>query len=400
MKLDTIIEQLKQWLILSVNDLIKIKNYIATKYIAASQRERAEILSNTVHQVLDKHLDGVDQEYKKALKYNILSSTIGQSNYDISKYDVFKSIFDLDLPPSTQIELASNWIDQSTDLKLETGDILEFVIAYSQENDQTFMPRTLADNQHQHHYQATSTAKTHRKNPIWTFINTYFFNTEFAITFIILAIIGFTLGSAIVLSTPDVLESKPAIIIERSLSAYENPFVTDKVLLMKTLSVKKMEGQYLVTILYDYPESEKNLFYYKPFDFMALKSYLINIRGSYIGESPYLNRIVNIAKLNDIDPLLLLSIIGQEQSFIPNNNPNKDKIINNPYNVYYSWESYNTTLSDTTQIAINTIKNSLEKRNSQDTDAIEWLNTTYAEDQNWHKGVREIYAFLDDLCRR
>lgn len=393
--MDTIIEQLKQWLILSVNDLIKIKNYIAQKYITSSQRERAEILSNTVHQVLDKHLEGVDQEYKNALKYNILSSTIGQSNYDISKYDVFKSIFDLDLPPSAQIEIASNWIDQSTDLNLDTSDILEFVIAYSQENDQAFTPRTLVDRQYHH-----PTTSAHKESRFWALINTYFFNTEFAIAFIILAIIAFTLGSAIVLSTPEVLESKPAIIIERSNPVYNNPFINDRILLMKTVSVKKQEGQYLVSILYDYPESEKKLFYYRPFDFMTLRSYLINIRGGYVGQAPYLNQIVNIAKLNDIDPLLLISIIGQEQSFIPSTSPNKDKIINNPYNVYYSWESYNTNLSDSTQIAINTIKNSLEKRSSQDTDAIEWLNRTYAEDQNWHKGVREIYAFLNDLCRQ
>ncbi|GAU77060.1 hypothetical protein [Fusibacter sp. 3D3] len=396
--METIIDQLKQWLILSLSDLLKIKKYIAQKYIKSTQKERAEILSNTVHQVLDKHLSGVDQAHKNALKYSILSSTIGQKKYDISKYDIFKSIFELDLPPSDQITLASDWIDQSTDLNLDASDILEFVIAYSEANDQHYIPERLTDTYRE--LPSKTALKNLKKHPILDFMQHFFFNPEFVITLFILSIIAITLGSAIVLSEPEPQEINRTLQIVRTLNPRSNSFASQHLFLMKTVSVRHGVDRSDVLIEYEQLKTDKPPYSYEAFNFMTLKSYLLNIRQSYLGESPYLNEVIHISKLNDIDPLLLISIIGQEQNFIPNTHLDKDQIINNPYNVFYSWKVYNTTLSDSTQIAINTIKNSFERKNIKDMDDIEWLNQTYAEDQNWHKGVKEIYTFLNDLCRQ
>lgn len=396
--METIINQLKQWLILSLSDLLKIKKYIAQKYIKASQKERAEILSNTVHQVIDKHLDGIDREHKAALKYNILSSTLAQNNYDISKYDIFRSIFELDLSPSDQITLASDWIDKSTDLNLDASDILEFVIAYSEANDQQYIPERLSDTYRE--LPQKPYFKNSKRHPIWDFIAQHLLHTEFVITLFIVSIIAITLGSAIVLSKPEPKEIKHSIQIVRTVNSRSNPFSSQHLFLMKTVSVKNLVDTSEVFIEYEKPKGDQTPYSFKPFDFMTLKSYLLNVRHSYIGESPYLNEVIHISKLNDIDPLLLISIIGQEQNFIPNDNVNKTQIVNNPYNVFYSWKAYNTTLSDSTQIAINTIKNSFDKKDREDMDNIEWLNQTYAEDLNWHKGVKEIYNFLDDLCRQ
>ena len=396
--METIIRQLKQWLVLSLTDLLKIKKYISQKYIKASQEERAEILSNTVHQVLDQNLDGIAKKHKTALKRTILSNTLAQKNYDISKYDIFKSIFELDLPPSDQITLASDWIDKSTDLNLDASDILEFVIAYSEANDEQYLPETLADTYRE--LPRKPYFENHKKRPIWDFINFHFLNTEFAITLFIMSIIATTLGSAIIISKPEPKEIKHTIQIIRNLNIKNNPFTSSPLFLMKTVSVQKSTNDSEVYIEYEQPRSSRPPFSYKFFDFMTLKSYLINVRNGYIGEAPFLNEVIHISKLNDIDPLLLIAIIGQEQNFIPNSSAYKTQIINNPYNVFYSWKKYNTTLSDSTQIAINTIKNSFDKKDREDMDNIEWLNQTYAEDQNWHKGVNEIYNFLDDLCRQ
>lgn len=71
----------------------------------------------------------------------------------------------------------------------------------------------------------------------------------------------------------------------------------------------------------------------------------------------------------------------------------RDKIIHNPYNVYHSWVDYNTNLVDATQIAINTIKSRLKTKPSN-TSSFEWLNLIYAEDPNWHLGVKAMYNHL------
>jgi hypothetical protein len=139
-------------------------------------------------------------------------------------------------------------------------------------------------------------------------------------------------------------------------------------------------------------------FRFESFDYYAVKHYILNTRNGLIGTSEQFNQIIHEAYLNDIDPLLLFAIIGQEQAFVQDNSNYSAKILNNPYNVYHSWMEYNTTLRDSTQIAINTIKNRLNKAPFS-ASAFKWLNMTYAEDTNWHTGVRLIYTHLVSIGR-
>jgi hypothetical protein len=92
------------------------------------------------------------------------------------------------------------------------------------------------------------------------------------------------------------------------------------------------------------------------------------------------------AEKYDLNPLLLFSITGQEQNFVPIDSVNASKIANNPFNVYHSWQKFNTDISQSTEIAAVTILN-LSKNRPSETDFLKWLNLEYAEDKKWHEGV-------------
>ena len=86
-----------------------------------------------------------------------------------------------------------------------------------------------------------------------------------------------------------------------------------------------------------------------------------------------------MAKEKDIHPLFLFAITGQEQAFVPRTHKLAKQIANNPFNVYYSWKEYNTTIEQSARIAANTI-NRLSEDRPYNIDAITWINREYAED--------------------
>ena len=134
---------------------------------------------------------------------------------------------------------------------------------------------------------------------------------------------------------------------------------------------------------------------YKEIDEEALRGWLYD-KNALLGEEPYFTTILDTAKDYGINPLLLFAIAGQEQAYVPKDHEKAMEIINNPYNVYGSWQEYNTTLEDSAAIAAITILRQ-GLRQPDDVDSLIWLNERYAEDEMWHVGVRQILLELEDV---
>ncbi len=124
----------------------------------------------------------------------------------------------------------------------------------------------------------------------------------------------------------------------------------------------------------------------------AVKDFLEK-RDALLAEEPYFGAIVESAKKHGLHPLLLLAITGQEQGFVPRTNKNAKRIANNPFNVFHSWQEYNTNIRDSSDIAARTIAKLAAKR-PEGADAFDWFNQTYAEDTGWAKGVSTLFAQL------
>lgn len=152
-------------------------------------------------------------------------------------------------------------------------------------------------------------------------------------------------------------------------------------------------------------ESTKHLpesFQYEIVNEDALKAYL-DSRSSVLREEPYFTSILDVGKDFNINPILLFAITGQEQGFVPQEHVSALLIANNPYNVFCSWQSYNTDIIDSSEIACRTIIN-LSKDRPESVDPLVWVNRKYSSDQNWHCGVRslcdEINQFINDYEKK
>lgn len=131
---------------------------------------------------------------------------------------------------------------------------------------------------------------------------------------------------------------------------------------------------------------------YVDIDRGRLKEFL-KAKSSLLADDPYMDAIITAAREHDIHPLLLFAITGQEQAFVPRNAKNAREIANNPFNVFFSWEAFNTTIADSAGIAGNTI-NRLSFKRPGEIDAVTWINREYAEDPNWSKGVNSIFKAM------
>jgi len=134
---------------------------------------------------------------------------------------------------------------------------------------------------------------------------------------------------------------------------------------------------------------------YTNIDTKALKQYLRN-RDALLAEEPYFEAIIDSAREYDIHPLLLFAITGQEQGFVPKSKKNAEEIANNPFNVFHSWEDYNTNIDDSSEVAAKLIAK-LGKSRPKGYEPFVWFNKTYAEDPAWSDGVRSIFLKLNGL---
>lgn len=129
-----------------------------------------------------------------------------------------------------------------------------------------------------------------------------------------------------------------------------------------------------------------------------LKNYLIK-KKSNLAREPYFSEIINCAKRYNINPCLLFAITGREQSFVPDSHKFAEKISNNPFNVFGSWEKYNTDIRDSAEIACRTIIK-LSKNRPKNVEFIKWINSRngsggYAEDSLWHTDVKTFFEILN-----
>lgn len=119
-------------------------------------------------------------------------------------------------------------------------------------------------------------------------------------------------------------------------------------------------------------------------------------KNSYLASTEFISEFVSAAKEFDIDPLLLVAITGQEQSFVPKDHRNAADIAKNPFNVFGSWQRYGKSFHDSARVASRTIVN-LSKDRPPSENPIRWLSSKanprgyYAADGNWWIGVSKIY---------
>lgn len=122
-------------------------------------------------------------------------------------------------------------------------------------------------------------------------------------------------------------------------------------------------------------------------------------RKSYLAKESFIESFIAAGNQYDLDPLLLVAITGQEQSFVPENHRKAKQISKNPFNVFGSWEVYGESFEKSAMIAAATVIK-LSKDRPEGEHPLKWINSKsnprgyYASHSRWWIGVNKFYNSL------
>lgn len=360
------VEELKNKKIISKDDIEILKNYINKKYLKVDSKEKAKMLSNTIHHILDINLNGLPENYRQTIKLDILKTTLFQNKKSIFMYDIFNCCMKNEFIKKNFKRELTQWVNNNIENKIREIDLSNYEkntehISILKGNSNVKIgafPTSTGQDENTSNHPLPFQLKCSKK-----------FLTIITASILTIGILG------------QLILKSPFNIIDFSQidSIHLEDFI-DKITLENYK--RNFPNIYL-------PEYLK----YQNIDENKLKSYL-STRNSLLCREPYFSTIINTSKEFNLNPILLFAITGQEQNFVPVNTSNAYKIANNPFNVYHSWQEYNTNIRDSSRIAARTIINlSIDK--PKENNPFMWIGKKYAEDENWGNGVQCIFEEIN-----
>ena len=340
---------LDEFIILSNEILIQIKKNIEYQYGFAKREDKIRILATELNKIIYKNLQGFNQNLREDLKIHLLE-IFSKKGQTITYQTIVKYILELNISDDEKINNLCKWFKRSTKLIISRNEI-KYII------------KNPINNQNISECKQENIPNIFLKQLV-----------------LILAIIVFLFPFVFTFKNSTVARYNLDFKIFSEIVRIDNVEYSDilnEIIKNKSLEIKPGIPHYLL---------------YEQIDIESLKKYLEN-RNSYLINEPYFSTIIKISKKYNLSPYLLFALTGQEQGFVPNNNKYKEKIANNPYNVFVSWERYNTNIEDSTEIACITIINRLKTR-PYGIDPFLWLNEIYAEDKNWWKGFKSLFLTI------
>lgn len=360
-----ILENLKGNHILCSEQVTALKEDISQNYPHYPVNQRAVLFADAVHHLIDKNIIHFDKSIQLKLKNNLLQEVVKKDVFDINAYDIFKAFTTLDLSDEHYIENLTDWINHNQTLRVSRDEVARLTLnpkSNQEEANNRPAPDSTLD---------FFTPKSYFYRFLTTLKSPYT---------VILTLITITIGSfgLFHFSYQEHVQNKNNL--------------TSPVVTVPTIN----ELPTPIPAIVQEDNTLQAHLQYKEIDKIALYNWLSE-RNSLLAEEPYFNSIIDAAWAYNINPLLMFAITGQEQSFVPKSNPKASTIANNPFNVYGSWQDFNTNIADTSKIAARTIIN-LSEDCPTDEDPLKWLNKKYAEDPNWHIGVSKIFAQLEEIA--
>lgn len=355
-QLSSVQEQLAQKVVLNATKVAQLREQIQIQYKSASSQEKAKRLANGIHRLIDDSLPNFSKETKKRIRMDLLKKKLTDNALTISAYDIVEHSIDLAKIEERKKEM-SEWLIQCAEVtpNMATRYIEELYndgIKQKVEALSHVEPVILREPQ---------SSEICQRNVWWK-------HPAF-----ILGVLAVILCFGIVKST--------------DFASDESTDISNE----STVEIAKVE------VVERMPNDLPSHLQYQHIDENKLRGWL-NRRNSLLADEPYFSTIMGVAADFNINPLLLFAITGQEQGFVSRDLDKATEIANNPFNVFHSWEDFNTDILDSSQIAARTIVN-LSKERPEGSDPIKWINRKYAEDENWWKGVSAIFSQLQNAVQ-
>ncbi|SDG57835.1 hypothetical protein [Desulfosporosinus hippei] len=390
------IAELKQFEVLQSNQIVLFRNYIHKKYPSASIQERAIILADSIDKVIEKYVQDFNKEIRDQVKYEVLQRAVLTGNYNINGSDIFRACLFIKDPGENFNALLINWLNKNCSHPVEEKHIellltrvsdsynqleyeLEYIIAkhiINLEADNYSHPTALKDT-------SNFMVVVERVRAAHKYLTGKIVKETISYRILVVSLLLMVLLTSVqfFIRQDNSVNGHNLQMIFAGLQAKED---NDEALASQEITHQQ-------SIVQEQPVYELQ---YSQVDEASLIQYLSKRESLLCGE-PYFSAIIQASREYDINPLLLFAITGQEQSFVPKTTKNARLIANNPFNVYGSWQVYNTNILDSSRIAANLLA-TLSKNRPLSVDPIVWINTKYAEDKMWHVGVAKLLAELNN----
>ncbi|MCH4888794.1 hypothetical protein EZV73_14460 [Acidaminobacter sp. JC074] len=361
-----------------INDLIvrRMKYEINMLFYDKPSKERARELAKKINEQIDNSLVGVNEADKESIRRLLIVNSFmvipNPTSDHINYGHVFTTLTNFDDDDDHTKARLMRWLDLNTEFTYEEESLTQYIKSYKI-NSSGKIVKTAATT----YEPPERTYERPSKEPSYDDVIYKYKPTKRAIIIPIVILLAILLYSLFVMDTHDhhVMDFIEPEAYHADLELVAGEYIDQ----MDKVDIKIIPDEY----------------FYKDMNLKAVYEYL-NEKNSKLVEDDYLTTITRLSKKHYVNPYLLIAIIGQEQSYVPKDHEYADEIINNPYNVFGSWQDYNTNFEDATQICLNTIDTALRNR-PEDVDLIEFLNNKYSEDENWYIGVKTIYASLNKL---
>lgn len=370
-------DELQSKKVISKSDVLILKQYINKKYISYTQVQKLNVLTSSIHQVLDKNIAGIEETHTAKLKQEILKNTLLKDGSTIFLIDIFNTCISEKDAENSFYESIVNWVNSKVENKISLSELEKFDIQLETtlEKEITAEPKKASpevielETAKHENIECEIKPKQLISEKLKTIINSKIVRICFCSLFIF----------AILLKNTGTIKS------------ILNPPKSKNIKISAKKSVKKSQN-FVASIKIVNP-NVPSYFNYKDVNKNSLKRYLHN-KNSLLGEEPYFSTLIEVAKDFNLNPLVLFAITGQEQAFVPANDKDAKKIVNNPFNVFHSWQEYNTNLKDAAEIASRTVINLCKNRPNTE-EPFHWINRKYAEDPKWGEGVLKLYNELE-----
>lgn len=419
--MSTVLNKLNNIKILDKEDIVTIKNYIDNKYSENVSSKNSQILSHTISSIIYNNLKGLPEELKSDIKKEVLVNLLINGKKIVTFKDVFEICINYngiryDLP-----EKLVDWISLNTKMEFTTSDLQQCfkdvgfkdINVNISTNEDKLINQDISVNQNKFineniclnnqyelankntclkdQYELVNENSCLKGRDELANENSYL-KYKKSKNYLIRELLYWKKFKKIQVI---VIVTITCIILLGGIGKAYYSNVSGKQQIKENTMVKDEKNK---SIASKYVNSHMPKYMrYKKINEVKLKEFLCK-RSSLLAEEPYFSTILSIAEEFNVNPILLFSITGQEQNFVPKNSANSKKIANNPFNVYHSWMEYNTDIDDSTKIASRTIIN-LSKNMPKDEDPFNWIGKRYAQDKGWSKGVKAIFKELTEYVK-
>lgn len=423
-------EELAKQPILTPNHVLLLRQYIGSKYPNHGPKSQAMVFANAIHQVLDRELVTFQDNLRQIIKNNLLNDLFSKEHFLLTAKDVFDSILNAnallvqgfnavttwlanrlnDIPEELLIQALDNHLNENQSNQNNPSPLSELLADPLSELFADPLSGSLADPhydgshkciilpldsipgspaQNLHNQKNTTLIKNRIKLPDINIIVSRQWVSAF-MSYLQLATIAAMIGFALWM-----FNSGEASYWMTQAGDFVETHMPNIPLLGKEETAPQATNSAVAAVVLSESLKDTPLdIRYQPVNPLLLAEWLTR-RESILAKKSYIDAILIAAEENDVNPLVLIAIAGQEQGFVPADHPQASKIANNPFNVFGSWQAYNTTISESAHIAARTV-NRLSKDCPKDVDPLLWVNRSYAQDQNWWRGVRDILTQLQN----